>query len=50
MSFLLFKKFFNETSFIIYIQAVDWKFLSEILKKWLSDLPYNQRSPSRDTF
>ena len=31
-------------------QAVDLKFSLEILKNWLSYLPYNQRSPSRDTF
>jgi FMN-dependent NADH-azoreductase len=32
------------------IQAVDLKFYLEILKNWLSYLPYNRRSPSRDTF
>jgi hypothetical protein len=31
-------------------RAVDLKFYLEILKNWLSYLPYNQRSPSRDTF
>jgi len=31
-------------------QAVDLKFFLEVLKNWLSYLPYNQRSPSQDTF